>query len=330
MTGGIAWNEISEKSNGGTEVMCRGVEKYVSKELLENYQIIPSRLKCDLDNTKLRIFYAHDLPPDPESKHLENGGWDKYHRLVFVSHWQQQAYINHFNIPWSKTVVLQNAIESVTIEPREQKPVKIIYHTTPHRGLNILVPVVEKLAEVFKNDIHLDVYSSFSLYGWPERDKQFEPLFEKIRAHPNMTYHGTVSNEKVRVALAKAHIFAYPSIWPETSCLSLMEAMSAACICIHPNFAALPETAANWTYMYQFHEDNSSHARTFYNMLQDAIVYTLSDSYKEDVKLKGQKSYADLFYSWELRKLQWEIFLKSFADEPREMKVGPVFHYKTS
>ena len=327
--GGIDWNEISEKANGGTELMCRYLEKYLDKELLNKYQIVPSRVKNPLDETKHRVFYAHDLPGDPESQHLENGGWDKWHRIVFVSHWQQQAYINHMNLPWHKTAVLQNAIEPIDAAEKPNDVVRIIYHTTPHRGLNILVPVIEKLAEEYKEKIHLDVYSSFAVYGWEERDKPFEELFNKIRNHPNMTYHGAVSNKDVHEALRKAHIFAYPSVWPETSCICLMEAMSAGLLCVHPNYAALPETAANWTHMYQFHEDANAHARTFFGVLKDVIDYVLSDNYKGDVKLKGQKSYADLFYSWDLRKIQWENFLNSFTHEPKELKKAPMFVYKT-
>src|SRR5688572_14436849 len=156
---GIDWNEISEKANGGTETMCRLLEKHVPKEILDKYQIVPSRVKHPLDEARHRVFWAHDLPADPESEHLKDEGYNKFHRLVFVSHWQQQAYLTYYNIPWSKTAVLQNAIEP--LEGIEEKPtdvVKLIYHTTPHRGLNILVPVVEKLAEEYKDKIHLDVY----------------------------------------------------------------------------------------------------------------------------------------------------------------------------
>ena len=41
-----------------------------------------------------------------------------------------------------------------------------------------------------------------------------------------MTYHGFKPNDVVRKALSEAHIFAYPSIWVETSCISAIEAMS--------------------------------------------------------------------------------------------------------
>ena len=37
-------------------------------------------------------------------------------------------------------------------------------------------------------------------------------IFKEIEEHDGMTYHGFQPNAVVREALAKSHIFAYPSI----------------------------------------------------------------------------------------------------------------------
>lgn len=327
----ITTDELSKNALGGTELMKYGLRDRLGEEFLEDFQIICSRVR-ELDESKIRVLWCHDLPEDPESKHLANGGWKKFHKIVFVSNWQAQRYIEKYNIPWSRTTVLLNAIDPLPAEstgkPKDGK-INLIYHTTPHRGLNILVPVFQKLVEKHDN-IHLDVFSSFQIYGWPDRDKQFEPLYEQIRNDPNMTYHGYKPREEVHTALQQAHIFAYPSVWLETSCISLMEAMSAGCMCVHPNFGALPETAANWTMMYGWQENMQEHASMFYSVLDSAIeIMKEDDNYQ--VKLKGQKSYADLFYSWELRVAQWRSLLDSLRDMPRELSTssGQFFEYRT-
>lgn len=322
----ISYNEISSKSFGGTELQARALENIIDKDLLSKVQIIPSRVR-ELDNTRHKIYWCHDLPGDPESSHLANEGWRKFHRIVFVSHWQKQQYINYYNIPYSKCVVIQNAIEPIDDASisRFLKPeiIKFIYHTTPHRGLQILIPVFKKLQETYKN-IHLDVYSSFSMYGWNDRDKDYDILFKEIDSNEGMINHGFKSNDEIRQALKESHIFAYPNIWPETSCLSLIEAMSAGNICIHSDFAALPETAANWTAMYSFHEEMDKHASTFYHMMITTIDFINSN---EDHmllnKLKGQQSYVNLYYSWDIRKIQWENFLQAVISEPLELSTGP-------
>ena len=75
-----------------------------------------------------------------------------------------------------------------------------------------------------------NIQNSFEIYGKPELDYHFNNLYDTIKNHKHMTYHGTVSNDEIREALKNAHIFSYPSNFEETSCLCLIEAMSAGCV----------------------------------------------------------------------------------------------------
>lgn len=324
LNGQVLRSDTNIAARGGTELMCERLVQSLDPELLSNFQIVVSRLKDTLDDTKIRIYYCHDLPSDPESAHLANEGWKKFHRLVFVSNWQMQAYINAYNIPWSKCVVLQNAITPIEDHVKPTDKISLAYWSTPHRGLNILVPVFEKLCEKYDN-IELNVYSSFNLYGWPEADKDFESLFDKCRQHPKIVYHGSLPNEQLREELKKNHILAYPSQWVETSCLVLQEAMSAGMLCVHSNLGALPETAANWTAMYQFDENPSHHASYFY-MCLDGAISNLDDPTVQS-RIASQQGYANVFYNWEIRKNQWRVFLESLLSEPRAAEVK-MFNYK--
>jgi UDP-glucose:(glucosyl)LPS alpha-1,2-glucosyltransferase len=300
----------AENALGGTELAMRRIfDGKIPRGLLEQFQIIPTRVR-DLKEDKYRILYVHDLPEDPEVQVLVYGGWKRFHRIVFVSNWQAQRFIEKFAIPWSKTAVLLNAIDPVPVLDRPKDQINIVYHTTPHRGLSILLPVFDRLSKTYDN-IHLDLYSSFKLYGWAERDKQFENLFRFADGHPKITNHGAVPQGEVRAALGRAHIFAYPSIWCETSCCCLMEAMSAGLVCVHSNLGALFETAANWTNMYHVHEESQEHAKLFHAALENAIQTVHEDATKS--RCQSQKVYADAFYNWEIRARQWEAFLSSVA-----------------
>lgn len=311
-------NEVNEKAAGGTELLMERLYNDVDSKLLDNFQIIPSRVR-DITPNKKNILYLHDLPDDPESKHLANEGWRKFDKLVYVSEWQKDMYQISFNIPPSHGIVIKNSI--IPIENHEKpdtnKQINLIYHTTPHRGLEILVPVFIKMTEQFTN-IHLDVYSSFNAYGWPNRDRPYEHIFEQCRNHDKITYHGFKPNDVIREALKKAHIFAYPNIWPETSCLSLIEAMSAGLICIHPNFAALPETASNLTFQYNHHEDPSDHANIFMNKLYGMLsIMQMEDetSYNHiQTRVDYAKNYVDSFCNWQSRKHQWIQLLENMLD----------------
>ena len=309
-------NETNQNSMGGTERMVMELSNHIEVPLLLEFQIVSSRVR-DLEDDKIRIFWAHDLPGDPESEFLKDkNNHSLFHKFVFVSNWQMQGYMQAYGIPWSKCIVLQNAITPIGAheKPDTKDGIRFIYHSTPHRGLNILVPVFTKLAEKY-DDIHLDVYSSFELYGWGERDADFKRTFDDIDAHAQMTNHGTVDNKTIREALMNSHVFAYPSIWPETSCLCLIEAMSAGLNCIHSNYGALYETSANWTNMYQLHEDANSHAAHFYNMIDALINRIKSKGYEnEKVGLNMMQSYTDVFYSWDLRATQWTALLNTLLN----------------
>lgn len=322
---GIEFSEINRKSNGGTELMMRQLEARLDPELADQVQIIASRVHVPLDPTKIRVLWCHDLADDPETNHLANEGWKRFHKIVFVSNHQMQTYIKKYNIPWSRCSVLLNAIDPIPFKPKiVTDGVKLVYTSTPHRGLNVLLAAFYELSERHP-DVTLDVFSSFGLYGWQDRDKDFEEIFDAMKEHPKIVHHGAVPNSELREHLRDAHVFAYPSTWVETSCLCLIEAMSADLVCVHPNLGALYETAANWTVMYPFHEDVQTHAVTFLSALE--IGYNAAKA-RTSNEPSSQKMYTDLFYNWDSRGTQWNALLKSLLKEDRALPdIGEKFVY---
>jgi glycosyltransferase involved in cell wall biosynthesis len=307
------WN----KAQGGTELMNKALYDRVDNALLEKFNIIKSRVR-DVSTDKQNVLWLHDLWGDPEAQHLKDPESRKrFAKLVFVSNWQLMTYNLALGVPYHESIVLKNAIDPIPFKEKSKDQIKIIYHTTPHRGLQILIPVMQKLSEMYGDKVHLDVYSSFKAYGWEERDEPYKDLFKFAEEHPNMTYHGFQPNDVIRTALQEAHIFAYPSIWQETSCISAIEAMSAGCEVVCPNYAALPETTGNFATMYQFSEDMQYHANVFANVMRHVIDNVLSDDSQK--KLMFQKNWIDNFYNWDLRAAEWTGLLSALD---KNMKVN--------
>jgi len=307
-------NGTYAKAQGGTEMMAARIDKIVNGlGLSDQVNVIHSRVR-HIDSSKKNILVCHDLWNDPESQHLKDPELRKrFEKIVFVSNQQFQTYHLALGVPYSESAVIRNAIDP--IELTESKPVdrvNLIYHTTPHRGLEILVPCMEMLAGIHGDNIHLDVYSSFNAYGWAERDKPYEGLFQRIKDHPQMTYHGYQPNHIVREALKKAHIFAYPNIWPETSCIAAIEAMSAGCEVVCPNHAALYETTAGYATMYQYDEDHTKHANVFINELNATISHRINSKLVPE-KVEYAKQYIDQLYGWDLREYEWRQLLNSIV-----------------
>lgn len=314
---GFEENEISKNANGGTEIAKRKLAGLIDPALLDNFQIICSRPR-EFDYNKIRIFWCHDLPEDPESKKFQDSKFkDQFHKFVFISNWQYQRYqLIHGILPNYKSIVLESGIETAPVDVLEMKDnekIRLVYTSTPQRGLEILVPVFEALSKDHP-DIHLDVFSSFKIYGWDQADKQFEPLYDRIRNHPQMTYHGFVPNDQLKQHLNTCHIFAYPSIWYETSCRAMLESMSAGLVCVHPNLAALPETSGCLNMMYNIdYEDKNKHANMFASYLNSAINMVRDKKHTNLVAFN--KAYVDNRYNINRIKQMWDMTLTDLLDK---------------
>ena len=302
-------------SKGGTELSHLALMDRIPDYLKKNIDIV-SR-PSEVDSAKKTVLWVHDLPA--EMTFLENEQIrDKFDGIVFVSSWQQ--FVFHFNlgVAYSESCVIRNAIVPI---PRHDKPddgkIRLVYHPTPHRGLELLVPTFIELCKDM-DYLHLDVFSNFDIYGWSEYNKEYEYLYQQCRDHPNITYHGTQPNDVVRRALQNADIFAYPCIWRETSCIAAMEAMSAGCAIVAPDYAALPETLGNFHIRYDWIEDPVEHCRRFKNKL----IYTIENIKSDHMisRLRLQKEYADQFYSWENRIDEWINYLSSIDGEKVKFK----------
>lgn len=308
-------NEISINANGGTELAKRQLGNILDKDLLDNFQIICSRIR-KLEKDKIRIYWVHDLPGDPECNKLADKSFrDKFHKIVYVSNHQYSQFRTQLNIPFDKEkdIVIENGITPFQFETKfDDGKIHLIYASTPQRGLNILIPVFKVIKNIFP-DVHLHVFSSFKIYGWEQMDEQFNVLFEQCKNDPDITYYGFQPYDKVREVMSKCHILAYPNIWEETSCRVLIEAMSAGLMCVHPNLGALPETSGGLTNMYQYDQDLQRHAQIFADNLAGVIHDVEFNRHNYIIGL--QKQFIDYKHDIDHISKKWEFMLNSLLKQ---------------
>lgn len=308
-------NELNRKARGGTELLMERLHN-AFPSAHKNFQIIPSRVRS-LDPNRKKILYVHDLAEDPESQHLKNEGWKKFDKIVFVSAWQQFEFNKVLGVPYEAGIVIPNSINPIKMKSSvgyRDDPIKLIYFSTPHRGLDILTQFCmnnQKYME--KRNVCVDVFSSFDLYGWEERDSHFEEIFKQLTITPRVSYHKSISNEEMRSILQDYHVFAYPSTWTETSCLCLIESMSAGLRCVHSSLGALPLTSCGLTDMYPYSEDKKEHLFQFTEKIKDVVEDIHSQRMGRNL-LRHRKdlmiSVADEIYNWEYVLEMWEdLFL---------------------
>lgn len=311
----VIYDPVSINASSGTELMLRGLESRINKELAELFSI-GRAIMLMKDNKNTRIYWTHNLPGQLGIREVSENyalrpenRWNFLDNIVFVSEWQKQQYINYYKFTdseLSRLKVLKNAIVPIDEHTKPNGTIRLIYTSVPERGLSILYNAFEKIAS--KYDVELEVFSSFKIYGIPQKDAVYRQILDKIKSHPKIKYHGTVSNKEIHQALQRAHIFAYPSTFLETSCISLIEAMSAGCLCVHSDIAGLPETACGFTNMYSYCADIGQHQQRFENELERAILQYQSGDIDHLVR---QKNYIDSNYSWDIRIKEWHDYLKN-------------------
>jgi UDP-glucose:(glucosyl)LPS alpha-1,2-glucosyltransferase len=304
----IIRNEVNKNAMGGTELSALSLFERLPKDLMENFQIIHGRVR-ELHDDKIRIWTIHDTAYDPECRKIaDNIFYSKFHKIVYVSNWQYDIFRKVLNLKYSeKDIVIENGISPMPlIQNKATDTIHLIYASTPQRGLGILVPVFDALYRNRK-DIHLHVFSSFKIYGWDQMDNEYEQLFKVCEDHPGITYYGYQDYSVLRQQMANCHILAYPSIWEETSCRVLIEAMSAGLLCVHPNYGALPDTSGGLNIMYQGDSDPNKHAQIFINVLNQTI-----DKIKQgniDNYLNFVKNYTDTRFNIDKIAKQWEFMM---------------------
>ena len=305
--------EISKDAKGGSELVYNRIKERIDPELWNHFQIILSRVRTLEDKPK--ILWFQDTAYDPEVQFLKDDKEKaKFIRFIFPSDWSLEKYNMILGIPYEGSVVLKNAIVPI---PDHEKPKKedgktrLIYFSTPHRGLDVLAGALGILNKK-RDDFEVDIYSSLKLYGWEERDKDFEKLYDTLREMPNVNYHGSVSNDEIREVLQKTHVLAYPNTYQETGCCTAIEAMSAGCVVVCPNWGVLPETCSNFAWMYGMVQDKQEHARKHAYVLNEAL-----DSYwKEEIQmgLTFQTRYFNTFYDVDVVSKQWEMMLMALRE----------------
>jgi glycosyltransferase involved in cell wall biosynthesis len=304
---------------GGTELQYQLLYKYVDNSLLDNFLITTSvPEKIPLSKDKINILWQQNSYDQPNliDWFSNKDNHKKYDFYVFNSHWCYEKFRMRFKIPCHKSTVIKNAVERFPekIFIRKNK-VKLIYHSTPWRGLNVLLGAMQL---VKNKDVELDVYSSTQIYGdqfKKHNDDQYKGLYEQAKALPNVNYIGYVSNEEIRKKLQEYDLYCFPSIWEETSCISAIEALTAGLHMITTNYGALFETCSEWPVYVNYTKDYKDLAKLFAFSIDEVCNYL----YKGTVPdfLKRQQAFYNDFYSWDRRKSEWSQFLQGLLNEHR-------------
>ena len=304
------------KAKGGTEIQLEELRKRLPKNYWNKISITTSvPEKNPIDPGRLNILWLKNSYDQPNVRpwFLIKENFYKYDWYVFNSHWSYEKYRMHFDLPTAKCFVIKNALPKFNWQPKKfyekGETLKLIHQITPWRGLNVLLGAMHFLQD---DNITLDVYSSTQVYGDDFKnanDKYYQPIYEHAKSMPNVNYKGYVPHQEIFQALQESHVFAYPSIWEETSCNSAIEAMAAGCAPLVTNFGALYETCGDYGFYVNYNSnpkqlavDYSQHVKYLQRILPQSDMKT---------RLTNQRQHFLHFYNWDERVKEWIAFLNN-------------------
>ena len=303
-------------SFGGSENQLRLLLKHLSDENFKDINLILNNANDSLvEKDKINVLWMHHFVNQKEAQRLGSKDFvDKLDWIVFNSNWNFEKYVYQFKIPENKSIVIRNAIEKIDFKEKPKDKISLIYHTTPWRGL-------VHLLKVFKNlnleSVELNVCSSTIIYGKKfdmALGKKYEGIFDECRNTKNVNYLGFLENKKIIELLKNNHIFAHPSIWPETSCVAAIESMAAGCEVVTTNLGALYETCSPFANFVNFDRNFDNLEKRYSKILLNSIKNFWS--VENQKKLKLQRETINATYSWNVRSIEW----KNFFNEIRELK----------
>lgn len=233
--------------------------------------------RCD---APLKFQWVHDMHLGPHLTHDRALHTD---RVLVLSEWHKGCLLHHHpQIHPDQVTVTRNGIDLGRFEPipespsptpspkgcdtashgkageapgrLERNPHRAIYSSSPDRGLEVLLKCWPAIRERVP-DATLEVFYGFEIWegmarGNAEQLEHIERLKQMLRdAEPlGVTFFGRQPQSTIAAAMLSSGVWAYPTWFSETSCITAMEAQAAGLYIVTSPIAALNETVGSRAY----------------------------------------------------------------------------------
>jgi len=308
----IAGDVEEEKFDNITYIHNDRLSEFLEKNPI--HTIIISRYASFLEIYKHASAYqiyiwAHDTCLLPygcglKSEEIVDKYIDKITGCICLTEWQQNLYNSKYPQLKNKIHLINNGLnlELFKYNIKNKKPNKFIYSSCSERGLSIILRLWPQIME-YMPDAEL-VISSYNKFP---KDKEDEIMKKIIDSYDNIRHLGKLKREELYKEMSTAEYWFFPSIFPETSCITALEMLMSEVICVYYPFAGLPDTMKNFGIQ-----------MTDGNELDKLLGISIKD--KVNLKKNGRK-YAEEC-SWENRAKLWnELLCLNLEENNNEVEV---------
>ncbi len=277
-------------------------------------------LRDEFRVVKPMVMWNHHADDQPAIEALEfsreRKAWSSF---AFVSDWQRNQYCSVYWVAREKTKVMRNAVSPAfaAVAPRspwfrgDRAPV-LVYTSAPYRGLDVLLAAFPSIRSAHPGT-RLRVFSGMATLQVSIENDPYADLYRRCTSMEGVEYVGPIPQPALAVELAEAAALAYPSTYPETSCIAAIEAMSVGAIVLTTRSGAMPETMAGFGLMVEPHENTTRLTGDFTEMTIAALSEMRRDPDEAEARREQQIAYVRETYSWPKRALEWELYLSDIA-----------------
>lgn len=252
-------------------------------------------------NSKKNYLWIHDMIQAGE---FTQDRLEKVDKVMFLS----KPHRNFFpNVPEEKVMYTSNGIDlsmlEVDAKDVERKPWKMIYTSSPDRGLLCLLKMWPKIKEKYPEA------EFYWYYGWQTFDahnqgnlermsfkKQILDLLNQEGVHEG----GRIDHHAIAKEMASSSLWVYPTEFIETSCITAMKAQALGCIPVTTDVGALSETVRHGVKLK--HSDIYSNAEAQEDFIRQIGIAHETAQVTREVMQKD----AEVF-SWDKVAESWEI-----------------------
>jgi glycosyltransferase involved in cell wall biosynthesis len=198
-------------------------------------------------------------------------------------------------------------IDEIAADPPERNPHRLMYASSPDRGMEYLLEIFPRLREMIP-DAELHIYYGFDniekVISWFGENHQVAYNTAKLRkllAQPGVTFHGRLGQPELLREWFKAGLWVHPSHFTETSCITCMDAQACGAIPVTTPIWAVAENVQHGVFI----EGDVRQGLVKARYVQQAFSLMAQPELQEEIR-GDMMAWARETFDWDIFARQWE------------------------
>jgi glycosyltransferase involved in cell wall biosynthesis len=322
-------------SCGSDEFIFDGVQ-YLQTNKFHDFKcdvlVVSRRADMLLDqyniDARLKLLWVHDV----YAIRATNEALLKANKILALTNWHKANIMNVHDVHADHVLVTRNGIDLSRFNKQiPRNKFKVVNSSSPDRSWPILFDCWGRIKErVPQAELHL----FYGFKNWEvsaQHDKGQADLIVRLKqqikdlAPLGVVYHDRVSQEELANQFLSAGVWAHPTWFTETSCITAMEAQAAGLRIVTSSIAALNETVSTRGVLI----DGDWTTEEYKSKFIDAVVSSMQNDDNSD-RLKLQQYAKDNFGLDDLAS-DWNKMFHKLLEDLKTIPINPyqpTKHYK--